>query len=68
MEVCLDISETRGLELRDDVTSPLIFARRCEGLIISESLMNRMSGRIDHEGSEYTLTDPSFEDSSPRPY
>lgn len=63
----LNISETRGLELRDDVTAPLIFARRCEGLTISESLMNRMPGRIDLEGSEYTLAGPSLEDSSPSP-
>lgn len=63
----LNISETSGLELRDDVTAPLIFARRCEGLTISESLMNRMPGRIDLEGSEYTIAGPSLEDSSPSP-
>lgn len=63
----LDISGTRGLELRDDVTAPLIFARRCEGLTISESLIERMQGNVDLDGSEYTVSNPSAEEPSPSP-
>lgn len=63
----LDISGTRGLELRDDVTSPLIFARRCEGLTVSEGLIERMQGNMDLDGSEYTISTPSAEGPSPGP-
>ncbi|GBR54233.1 hypothetical protein AA11825_2628 [Acetobacter pomorum DSM 11825] len=63
----LDISGTRGLELRDDVTSPLIFARRCEGLTVSEGLIERIRGNIDLDGSEYTVTALSAEEPAPGP-
>ncbi|WP_143225571.1 hypothetical protein [Acetobacter pomorum] len=62
----LDISGTRGLELRSDVSSPLILARNCEALEISDgSLLRRLGGNIDLDGSEYTILTP---DSMPQAF
>lgn len=67
VESFIDISSTKGLELRDDITCHRIIARRTNGLKVSENLFARMQDDMDLDGSEYTLTDPLLEDSSPRP-